>query len=126
MTLKCEVIASSVARQLLQPKAIPTLTTTTNSKSKNNTVINNDYKVLLLNNMITMEDAKDPELKDEISEEAMNYGELVSIDITVDEREQKAAVKLYFKDSSSANKAFKAMNHRVFAGNKIIATLIPE
>ena len=126
LILQCEVITLSAARQLLQPitammsssnvSAVPT-------SSSTNTV---EYKVVLLNNMITVEDTKDPDLKDEIAEEAKNYGELLRVDILVDHVAVKASVKLLYKDANGAARAVKAMNNRNFGGNTIAASLVPE
>ena len=126
LILQCEVITLSAARQLLQP--ITAVMSSSNASSiqtssSTNTV---EYKVVLLNNMITVDDTKDPDLKDEIAEEAKNYGDLLRVDILVDHVAVKASVKLLYKDANGAARAVKAMNNRNFGGNTIAASLVPE
>ena len=75
--------------------------------------------------MVTVEDTKDPGLKDEIAEEANNYGKLKDIELDIDTIANTVEVRLIYEDSISATKAYKAMNGRAFAGNKIIAVLAP-
>jgi hypothetical protein len=38
----------------------------------------------------------------------------------------KASVKLFYNDAIGAAKAVKAMNNRIFGGNTIAASLVPE
>ena len=78
---------------------------------------------LLLEDMITLEDMEDPGLKDEIAEEARNYGEIVKIEISKDSK-GAPIVKIQYKEGIQASKAQKAMNGRGFAGRKIKATLV--
>jgi hypothetical protein len=82
------------------------------------------FRAILLENMVTFEDTKDPGLKDEIAEEAARYGTLVEIDITPNPEAQTADIKLLYADPIDATKAFKALSGRLFAGRKIKATLI--
>ena len=123
LILQCEVITLSAARQLLQPITAMMSSSNASAVPTSSTV---EYKVVLLNNMITVEDTKDPDLKDEIAEEAKNYGELLRVDILVDHVAVKASVKLLYKDANGAARAVKAMNNRNFGGNTIAASLVPE
>lgn len=104
--LKCEVIARLTCQQLLRDAE-------------------STYLSVLLENMVTLADVKDPGLKDEIGEEASNFGSLQSVELIVDEPKAQVTVKLIYGDNASAVKAYKAMNGRVFAGNKISAALSP-
>jgi RNA recognition motif-containing protein len=79
-------------------------------------------KTVVLQNMITMEDTADPDLTDEIGEEAGKYGTLVDISINTS-NQKDVLVVLKYMDSAGANKAFSAMNGRAFASRKIVATL---
>lgn len=102
--LQCEVIARLRCQQLLRDAE-------------------STYLSVVLENMVTLEDTKDPDLKDEISEEARNFGSLKTVDLLVDKGQVK--VKLVYGDNASAVKALRAMHGRVFAGNKISAVLMP-
>lgn len=79
---------------------------------------------VLLESMITLEDTEDPNLKDEIHEEAVRYGDLVKIDIITDKILNQANVKITYKEPIHALKAQKALGGRMFAGRKIKASLI--
>ena len=103
---KCEVITKARMKQLL---IIDTST----------------FCTVKLESMVTVEDTKDPGLKDEIAEEANNYGKLKDIELDIDTIANTVEVRLIYEDSISATKAYKAMNGRAFAGNKIIAVLAP-
>jgi glutamate formiminotransferase len=72
--------------------------------------------------MVTYEDTLDPDLNEEVSEEARNYGTLEKVDITVDDNREATVVLLYAEPSHAA-KALKAMNGRAFGGKKIKAVL---
>ncbi|KAJ1442243.1 hypothetical protein B484DRAFT_390229, partial [Ochromonadaceae sp. CCMP2298] len=80
---------------------------------------------VLLENMVSMGDLGDPGLKEEIAEEASNYGPLDTIDLVVDEQQQQVRVKLLYSSAAGASTAIKAMHGRTFAGNKIQAKLLP-
>lgn len=103
-TLKCEVIARLRCQQLLRDAE-------------------STYLTVLLENMVTLEDTKDPDLKDEISDEARNFGTLKNVELLIERAQVK--VKLTYGDNVSAVKALRAMHGRVFAGNKINAVLAP-
>jgi len=47
-----------------------------------------------------------------------------NIIINIDPSTKRVKVRLTFNESSSANKAFNAMNDRFFAGNRIKASLV--
>lgn len=83
------------------------------------------FTTVLLERMVTLEDTKDPGLKDEIAEEARNYGNLKDVELVIDEVQGEVEVRLLYADAASAAKAHKAMNGRAFAGNKISAVLAP-
>lgn len=78
---------------------------------------------VLLENMITIEDTKDPDLESEIREEAEKYGQILAIKITVDG--SSANVKIQYKEAAEAVKSQKSLNGRSFAGHKIKASLVP-
>jgi len=74
--------------------------------------------------MVTEEDAKDPELKDEVAEEAANYGVLRGApEIVV--LPQGVKVYLTYTSVEGAAQAVKALNGRYFAGNTVKASLVP-
>jgi hypothetical protein len=83
------------------------------------------YCTVLLEKMVTLEDTKDPGLEEEIAEEARNYGALKEVLLDIDEVRGEVEVRLLYADPSSASKAYRAMNGRAFAGNKITAVLAP-
>lgn len=77
---------------------------------------------VVLEDMISIEEVNDPDLKDEISEEVEKFGKLTKIDIKV--ADGKPKIELVFQTSNDASNAFKAMNGRNFGGNIIRASLI--
>ena len=82
-------------------------------------------KSVLLENMVTMEDVKDPTLKEEIALEAEAHGKLLNIEVIVVDKEKDIVhVKLEYDEPASATKAYKALGNRMFAGRKIKATLV--
>jgi hypothetical protein len=106
--LRCEVVSRLRMLQLLSPSTM-----------------SHTFCCVLLDKMVTLEDTNDPGLKDEIAEEAQNYGDLKDVVLNVDKEKGEVEVKLIYRDAGSAAKAHKAMNGRAFAGNKIIAVLSP-
>eukprot|EP01038_Epipyxis_sp_PR26KG_P014841 gene14841-19947_t len=84
-----------------------------------------DYTSVMLENMVEFHEASDPDLKDEINEEASNYGGVEKIDIIADKVTQTVKVLLKYSLPSEAAKAVKAMNGRSFGSQKIKAKLIP-
>lgn len=80
-------------------------------------------KCVLLKNMITFEDTKDPDLKTEIGEEACKYGELNEIQIISDDPENITVALKYF-NCSDAESAYKNLNGRAFGNKKITAELL--
>jgi hypothetical protein len=82
---------------------------------------------VILKDMVTLEDAEDPDLKDEISEEANNYGKLDNVVIEVKTNEvtgkQEVIVELKYTNPTDSHKAHKALNGRAFGGKKINAVL---
>jgi hypothetical protein len=83
-------------------------------------------KTVVLEDMVTVEDMKDPDLKDEIAEEAGNYGTLDSIDISLSSSGKQAIVKLVYAEANQAARACKALHGRCFAGRKIRATIFNQ
>lgn len=77
---------------------------------------------VLLEDMITLEDTKDPDLENEIKEEAEKFGRLV--DIKILKEDGKANVKLFYHEAAEAVKAQKSLNGRGFAGRRIKASLV--
>ena len=84
------------------------------SKTKNNTVI--------LENLVTYEDASDPMLKGEIAAEAEKQGKLENIEIVIDKKKNVKIVLTYF-EAQDAIKSYNVMNGRFFGGKTVIATL---
>ena len=84
------------------------------NKTKNTTVI--------LENLVTYEDASDPTLKGEIAAEAEKQGKLEDIEIVIDQKRNVKIILTYF-DAKDAVKSFDVMNGRFFGGKTVIATL---
>ncbi len=78
---------------------------------------------VLLEDMITVEDTKDPDLEGEIREEAEKYGQVLAIKIIVEG--SAANVKIQYKEAAEAVKSQKSLHGRSFAGRKIKASLVP-
>jgi hypothetical protein len=78
---------------------------------------------VLLDNMVSFDEATDPELKGEIAEEARNYGELKDIEIIVAPSSKTVRVVLEYTNPAAAEKAHKVMDKRFFGGRTISATL---
>ncbi len=83
------------------------------------------FRRVVLEDMVSYEDAQDPDLKDEVGEEACNYGTLLKVEIDVDEPTQAVTVTLLYAEPAMAAKCLKAMNGRAFGGKKIKAVLAP-
>ena len=84
------------------------------NKNKNCTVI--------LENLVSFDDASDPSLKGEIASEAEKYGRLNNIEIVVDSKKNVKIILIYFL-SEDALKSYNAMNGRFFGGRTVSATL---
>lgn len=78
--------------------------------------------IVILDDMVPVHEASDPELKGEIEEEAVTYGPLKDISIEVVDN-KFVRIKLFFADAASAQKAFNALNGRYFGGNLVKASL---
>ena len=96
-----------------QPRSIKEKLKPSN-KNKSNTVI--------LENLVTYEDASDPTLKGEIAAEAEKQGKLEDIEIVIDQKRNVKIILTYF-DAKDAVKSFNVMNGRFFGGKTVIATL---
>lgn len=83
------------------------------------------YSTLILKNMVSAQEAEDPDLKDEVAEEVSKYGKLTTIDITVEKDSADATIVLKYASPSDAARAHAALQGRAFANKKIIATLAP-
>ena len=83
------------------------------------------YSSLILQNMVSAQEAEDPDLKDEVAEEVSKYGKLTTIDITVEKGSAEATIVLKYASPSEAARAHAALQGRAFANKKIIATLAP-
>jgi hypothetical protein len=93
----------------------------------------NGCRSVHLENMVTLEDTADPDLKDEIGEEARRYGALRDIELVVrepggEEGGHPAAagsvlVVLHYENAGDAAKACAALSNRAFANRRIKATL---
>jgi RNA recognition motif. (a.k.a. RRM, RBD, or RNP domain) len=90
--------------------------------SSSNIMLNTTLYSVLLEDMITLDDAKDPDLKDEILEEVSNYGDVEDVQISIKTTAANVIVK--YKATDDANKACQALNGRYFAGRKVRATLV--
>ena len=86
----------------------------TSNKAKNTTVI--------LENLVTFEDASDPTLKGEIAAEAEKQGKLENIEIVIDKKKNVKIILTYF-DAQDAVKSYNVMNGRFFGGKTVTATL---
>lgn len=80
-----------------------------------------DKKTVVLDNMVPVAEASDPDLKGEIEEEAATHGPLKDISIEVVDN-SFVRIKLFYLDPPSAMKAYKAMNGRYFGGAVIKAS----
>ena len=86
------------------------------------------FTKVLLRDMVTLEDAEDPDLKDEIMEEAMQYGKCENVVIEVKDSaagKPEVVVELKYSNAVDSHKALKALNGRAFGGKKINAVLAP-
>lgn len=124
LPLQCEVISRQRFQQLLLSYP-PLPSGASGSTATAASGVNSTYCSVVLQHMVTLEDTKDPDLKEEISEEARNYGNLKDLELIINEAKGEVQVRLIYADHSSAAKAHKAMNGRAFAGNKISAVLAP-
>lgn len=80
-------------------------------------------KTVVLEDMVTVEDTRDPDLKEEIEEEAKKHGAIEHIDISVSPDGQRAVVKVTYSGPADAARACKALHGRGFAGRKIRASV---
>ena len=78
---------------------------------------------LSLYDMLTLDDIKDPDLEQEIRDDACKYGELIKLEIVLENSATTVCAKLTYKNVDDALNAFKALNGRVFDGRKIRAIL---
>jgi len=87
------------------------------------------FTKVILKDMVTLEDAEDPDLKDEIADEAKTYGQLENVVIEVKTNEfsgeNEVIVELTYGNPTDSHKAHKALNGRAFGGKKINAVLAP-
>ena len=86
-------------------------------------------RTVVLTNMVSVEEARtDPDLKNEIEEEALNYGKLsnsITIDIESDiDNIEGVKITLQYNSEDDASKAFLVMNGRNFGGRTIRALLL--
>lgn len=95
------------------------------SSSSSSSSTTESYSSLILENMVSAQEAEEPDLKDEIAEEVSKYGKLASIDITVEKDSKDATIVLKYTSPSDAARAHQALQGRAFANKKIIATLAP-
>jgi uncharacterized protein YvpB len=82
----------------------------------------NNSNTVILENLVTYEDASDPTLKGEIAAEAEKQGKLEDIEIVIDQKRNVKIILTYF-DAKDAVKSFNVMNGRFFGGKTVIATL---
>jgi hypothetical protein len=93
------------------------ITATSNSSSSSSAI-----RKVLLEGLISVEEISDPELKNEISEEARKYGMLEKIHIGLNSS-GRATVSLLYADGESARRAHTAMNGRFFGGRTVKSSL---
>jgi poly(U)-binding-splicing factor PUF60 len=77
---------------------------------------------VLLENMVSVDEINDPELKEEITAEAGKYGTVEKLTIGLNDA-GVVTVSLLFKDGESAQNAHKAMDGRFFGGKQIKSRL---
>lgn len=111
-----------LSRSALVVEAIPLTRAVDIMAQKVETTTAQSAKSVLLEDMVTLEDTRDPNLKDEIAEEAGSYGALINIEINV--HGTNAVIKLHYSEAIQASRACKALNGRLFAGRKVRASLI--
>lgn len=68
------------------------------------------FKCVMLTNMVELAEAEDPELKEEVADEARRYGAVDDVAIKV--RNNQVFVYLLYHDASSAKQAVAALNNR--------------
>lgn len=92
--------------------------------SKDKPTGKNKCTTVILENLVSFEDASDPTLKGEIAEEAEKQGKLKNINIVID---QKKSVKIFltYCDPLDAEKSYNVMNGRFFGGKTVTAILAP-
>lgn len=99
-----------------------------NKNTKNNNNENNDNNngtTVILENLVSLEDASDPSLKGEIASEAEKYGSLKNIEIVIDQKKKVKIFLTYFL-CDDAVKSYNAMNGRFFGGRTVTAILLPS
>ena len=114
---------SAVSESNKSPKASTAIQIVNSSSIQDNPQITVKSTTLLLENMVSVEEASDPELKDEVADEAANYGQLVGLpQIEV----SSAGVRIFVKyaNADCAAKAFAALNGRYFGGKTVRASLV--
>ena len=130
----------------LSTSSLSTSVPTSTSNKSIDSSLSQKTQVKLENMVKSADEVFEEDFKEEIADEASNYGTLESIPVTVtiDDIDvtndtldsynnnvsknigssPKVLVYLHYKEASSANKAQSAMNGRFFAGLTIKATLI--
>ena len=92
-------------------------------KDKDKELLNkNKSCTVILENLVSFEDASDPSLKSEIASEAEKYGRLNDIEIVIDLKKEVKIILIYFL-SEDALKSYNAMNGRFFGGRTVSAIL---
>jgi hypothetical protein len=84
----------------------------------------NKCTTVILENLVSFEDASDPMLKGEITEEAEKQGKLKNVEIVIDQKKNVKILLTYY-DSHDAEKSFNVMNGRFFGGKTVTAVLAP-
>lgn len=89
-----------------------------------NEITLNEFSTVILENMVSVEEAEDPDFKEEVEDEAVKFGELsTSVEIVIDSSSKTVKVLLRYKNSRNARRSFKAMNGRTFGTNTVKALL---
>ncbi|KAJ3226784.1 Poly(U)-binding-splicing factor puf60 [Chytriomyces hyalinus] len=78
-------------------------------------------KVIILKNMVSEEDAKDPELESEIRDECTKYGKVDTVHVGSEVRDGAVDITVAFVEVVDAERTLMALNGRFFAGRRITA-----
>ena len=127
--LLVDLVDEATAHRIVPKDAAPdaagaSSSSSSSSSSAANGGMEGKSRVVFLENVVSVEEAADPQLRREMGEEAEKYGPLEDVAIYIDPRRIVVVVLTYvLPDGASA--AYRAMNGRFFGGRKIAARLGP-
>jgi hypothetical protein len=127
--LLVDLVDEATAHRIAPKDAAPdaagaSSSSSSSSSSAANGGMEGKSRVVFLENVVSVEEAADPQLRREMGEEAEKYGPLEDVAIYIDPRRIVVVVLTYvLPDGASA--AYRAMNGRFFGGRKIAARLGP-